>query len=275
MTAMTKCCTKCGINKPLSEYYEHPTSHLGRTARCISCLLVEHRQYKLKTRPSGPREARAKRAALLAEGLKECKGCHETKPTSKFYPVAKGRPASYCKACDLARAKAWATANREHRNKYTRDYMAVPENRERRIQTRRIRISATPQYTMQITLAHGLKRKHTQNPATIEDLMQKWRDQDGRCALTGIKMTWGQGTVLPTSLSLDRIDWRKGYSADNIRLICHAVNAFRGRMSDTEMIEMARAIVDHDQSFAGQTRRLAKKYPGVKNIGNAVLSFGA
>jgi len=34
---------------------------------------------------------------------------------------------------------------------------------------------------------------------------------------------------------------------DNVRLVCHAVNAFRGRMSDSEMLSMAKSIVAHQE----------------------------
>lgn len=71
----------------------------------------------------------------------------------------------------------------------------------------------------------------------------------------GIKMTWAQGKVLPTSISLDRIDHTQGYSSDNLRLICHAVNAFKGQMTDAEMLVMARAIIakadDSEPSWRG------------------------
>lgn len=78
--------------------------------------------------------------------------------------------------------------------------------------------------------------------------MGKWRSQRGRCVVTGWEMTWNKGTVLPTSISLDRIEPKGGYSADNLRLVCHAVNAFKGRMSDAEMLVMAKAIVDNMES---------------------------
>lgn len=240
---MNKICSKCGIEKPLDQFYKHNTAKDGRTPACIECTKIAHRQYKLKTRPSGPREARARREELLAHGLKECKGCKQIKAVSEFYEVKKGRPSPYCKKCEMAKNKLWKAEHPEHMLAYSRAYAAVPENKERQMKTRRKRVEATPHYTMKVTLSHGLKRKPTENPATVEDLMQKWHDQDGCCALTGIRMTWAKGEVLPTSLSLDRIDWRKGYSADNIRLICHAINAFRGRMSDDLMCDMALALI--------------------------------
>lgn len=73
--------------------------------------------------------------------------------------------------------------------------------------------------------------------------MEIFERQGGYCAVSGLKLTWAQGSVLPTSLSLDRIDSNESYTNDNVRLVCHAVNAFKGRMNDDEMISMARAIV--------------------------------
>lgn len=78
---------------------------------------------------------------------------------------------------------------------------------------------------------------------TLTDLVEMWRRQDGLCALTGLKMTWGQGRIRPTSMSLDRVNSERGYTLDNVRLICHSVNAFRGDGTDAEMLTIARALV--------------------------------
>jgi hypothetical protein len=248
-----KKCSRCAQNKPLDQFYKKPNGKAGHLSQCVECILEVTNLYKLKTRPSGPREARAKSRELLTYGLKVCKGCQQIKMIFEFYPVKNGRPAPYCKECDRKKSSEWAAANRDHLRTYTQRYDANPVNRARRLAGRKKRVQASPRYTMKITLSHGLRRKPTINPATIEDLMQKWRDQNGCCALTGIKMTWAKGKVLPTSISLDRIDHEGGYSADNIRLICHAINAFRGRMSDAEMLDMARALIAKADATAGPT----------------------
>jgi len=73
--------------------------------------------------------------------------------------------------------------------------------------------------------------------------MKMWKEQEGKCAISGVTMTWATGSLQSTSITLDRIDQTRGYSADNLRLACHAANTFRGRMSDDQMYEMAVAIV--------------------------------
>ncbi len=75
--------------------------------------------------------------------------------------------------------------------------------------------------------------------------MEMFNRQDGCCALSGIKMTWMRGGLSPTSMSMDKIDPSLGYSRENLRLICHAINMFRGQMDDDQMYAMAEAIIAH------------------------------
>lgn len=94
-----------------------------------------------------------------------------------------------------------------------------------------------------MALRHAIKRRTTINPATTDELMEMWHRQNNKCAVSGVEMTWGKGKLMPTSISLDRLDGSRGYELDNIRLVCYQVNTFRGRWSDEQMLAMARAIV--------------------------------
>lgn len=99
------------------------------------------------------------------------------------------------------------------------------------------------------------KKRGADVTVTPAELMDLFRRQGGRCALSGIEMTWARGKTLPTSISVDRVDQTRGYHADNVRLLCTAVNAFRGIMADEQMIEMAQAIVD--RAYAAHQKRAA------------------
>lgn len=87
---------------------------------------------------------------------------------------------------------------------------------------------------------------------TFEELKRIYNKQKGLCALSGIKMTWVNGTKkpLPTSLSIDRIKSGKGYTKKNVRLVCYSINSFRQSMVDSEMVEMAKAIVRHSRKIS-------------------------
>ena len=95
-------------------------------------------------------------------------------------------------------------------------------------------------------------RRRVGGNITTEEVFQLWVSQDACCALSGIKMTWGGGKLQPNSLSMDRIDPTDGYHAKNVRLVCHAVNMFRGQMNDVALLEMAKAIVNTLHKIGGQ-----------------------
>lgn len=133
---------------------------------------------------------------------------------------------------------------RDNRAKLLQDRKDWYERNKDRV---RARNSLTPRRSLYIALSHGLKRRPCDNPATIDQVMALWDKQKGRCALTGLKMRWSKGDqnymTAPRAVSIDRIDVDGSYTIDNIRLICHAINSFRGRMSDKEMRAMARALL--------------------------------
>jgi len=128
----------------------------------------------------------------------------------------------------------------------------------------------TPLIVLKDALRNALYRKPSKNPATINDLIDMWVNQNGCCALSGIKMTVGGNNGVPreTSLSLDRIDNSRGYEADNLRLVCHAINTFRQRMTDQQMIEMARTLV----SYHDRMNLTLNALPGVADRARGDLS---
>lgn len=242
MIPLEKRCRKCDLIKPLEEFYVQAVGLYGRTARCMVCCRAEHKAYKDSKIPISVKEARVRKESLRRQGLKACSKCEEIKPIIDFFSY-NGKPSSACKECDMQRHRDWKAKNSQHMLDYVREYNSRENIASKKHQVRKQRREESPRWTMQITLRHGLNRRHTDNPATIDDLMAKFEAQHGRCALTGIVMTWGKGKVMPTSISLDRIDPNEGYSSENLRLICHAVNAFKGQMTDDEMFNMALSLI--------------------------------
>jgi hypothetical protein len=62
--------------------------------------------------------------------------------------------------------------------------------------------------------------------AQLEDL---WEAQNGRCALTGIPMTFDAGGS-ETNASIDRINAGGPYTLDNIQLVCYRANWMKNTM---------------------------------------------
>jgi len=101
----------------------------------------------------------------------------------------------------------------------------------------------TPRYSLSQTLGHAKKRAEV--TITIQDLMDIFEKQEGLCALSGVKMTWHQGKLLPTSISIDRTNNSKGYVHGNVRLVCVAINAFKSTQTDSELYEFAKKLVEN------------------------------
>jgi hypothetical protein len=72
------------------------------------------------------------------------------------------------------------------------------------------------------------ERKHLH----LRDLVDLWNKQEGRCAITGIPMTYRaeRGEFFPYNVSIDRVvpKWEGGtYASENIQLVCKIANALK------------------------------------------------
>ena len=95
--------------------------------------------------------------------------------------------------------------------------------------------------------------------------MYLWEKQDGKCALTGMQMTYKfyEGRV-NTNLSVDRIDSTKGYSKDNVWLVCMAANQMKNDLSMEEFVEMCEAVVAEERERIKARAAIRNKVAGEK-----------
>ena len=91
------------------------------------------------------------------------------------------------------------------------------------------------------------KIKDRQN-INIEDLNDLWTSQNGKCAISGVSMTAiaGQG-IIDTNISIDRIDSSKGYTKDNIQLVCRMVNHMKSNRDQKVLFDWCKAIVEKNE----------------------------
>ena len=84
---------------------------------------------------------------------------------------------------------------------------------------------------------------------TIKDAWDRYQQQKGKCALTGLPLTLFPNTCI--TASLDRIDSSKGYTLDNIQWVLKAVNIMKNSYSMEFFINICRKIVlQHEKSPA-------------------------
>jgi len=99
----------------------------------------------------------------------------------------------------------------------------------------------TPQILLLVSSRTRAKKRNIPFALTVEWANSAWT---GRCAVTGISFELGTGRVM-RSPSLDRIKPELGYVPENCRFVLWAVNTFKGTGTDTEMLEVAKAMVQN------------------------------
>ena len=79
---------------------------------------------------------------------------------------------------------------------------------------------------------------------TKEYLKELWDEQEGKCAISGIEMTFDQckGRTA-TNVSIDQINPNEGYVIGNVQLVCMAVNQFKSDFSMDEIYMFCESIL--------------------------------
>lgn len=77
---------------------------------------------------------------------------------------------------------------------------------------------------------------------TAEQAYALYRQQGGRCAISGIPFVLEKGS--PWVPSLDQVVAGAGYHAPNVQWVAWAVNRAKGDLSNTDFLAMCRAIVE-------------------------------
>lgn len=114
----TKVCSKCHIEKPLTEFYNSKSGKLGVRADCKICCEEQRREHKLH-----PVE---KIIHECPPGTKFCTKCKTIKPLNEFGTASSksdpSRLRSYCKKCGVEYAKSYFETHKEQREEYRKEY---------------------------------------------------------------------------------------------------------------------------------------------------------
>lgn len=87
------------------------------------------------------------------------------------------------------------------------------------------------------------KRRGRLWSVTKKELAEKYIQQNGICALSGITMeNFSKSKYRP---SIDRIDSSKDYSIDNVQFVCSIVNVMKNKFPESIFIDMCEKIFRH------------------------------
>lgn len=80
---------------------------------------------------------------------------------------------------------------------------------------------------------------------SVNDLIELYKKQNGLCAISGRRMSICNNKDL-NSLSVDRLNSHKGYTKNNIRLVCWQVNTAKMFGSDEQLFALCEDILNHN-----------------------------
>lgn len=126
VVSIGRVCTKCGLDKPLSQFFVRPNRKAGYHSSCKECFNEVRRVSKAKKKP--PRVT-IKHATLVTEtSIRKCFRCKVEQPIQNFHKLQSG-PGGWgtrCKSCskDVAK-KHWET----HRHKLNKRSAACHQKR--------------------------------------------------------------------------------------------------------------------------------------------------
>lgn len=86
---------------------------------------------------------------------------------------------------------------------------------------------------------------------TADYLNELFDGQDGRCALTGVELTFSVSRfkTRDTTASLDRIDNELGYVHGNVRWVHKVINRMRQCLTDEVFVYWCRQVAQHHESI--------------------------
>jgi hypothetical protein len=159
------------------------------------------------------------------EGTKYCPGCKKTEDVSKFYADKSSTDGmqTNCKNCHRKTMQKWASTFHGFLTKLFNDLVQNAKRRSKKIKV----------------------------DITIDDIIELYGLQEGKCALTNKKMTHiayankkGEHIMNKYNISVDRIDSSKDYTQDNIQLVCAIANRMKTDLAQNDFIELCKSIVD-------------------------------
>lgn len=80
------------------------------------------------------------------------------------------------------------------------------------------------------------KSKGVVNTLSASVLIEMWKLQNGKCALSGVDLVWGKDHL--RKASVDQIYPQGGYTLENTWLVCYGLNLLKNKFSLTELLEL-------------------------------------
>jgi hypothetical protein len=96
------------------------------------------------------------------------------------------------------------------------------------------------------SLKHSAIKRGISVEITQKDIWDKFIEQDRKCALSKIELTWKDGykDKLGTA-SVDRKDSKIGYTKDNIQIVHKDINKMKNNLTEEYFIDLCRKVAEN------------------------------
>lgn len=188
---------------------------------------------------------------------RDCSTCRAYKTWDNFHrsPRHKTKYTSDCKICRNRKYYEWKEQNPERYKAMTARRRPPERSPERRLYERTWKQAAMARPRTRLSaMISGAKRRAARDGRAFDldvtFLLGLWDENRGACALTGIPFDMSVdlerkvGGWRPYAPSIDRIDSSRGYTRDNTRLICNAMNIALGNRGEAVFERVARAFLE-------------------------------
>lgn len=210
-----KTCKKCKQELPLLNFWKQPNNKDGYFGKCKVCALELNDINALS------------KQLLLEQNIWACNGCKKELILSKQnFHIDCHTSTGFrlkCKECiKKDRLTYTRTIKKDDLDCFLKDVFVAAKGR-------------------------ALKKK-LKFDISIENLKFLWDSQKGKCAIANINMTHTiKEGRLKTNLSIDRIDSTKGYTTDNIQLVCVITNIMKSTMTMNELLFFCKQIIKNNK----------------------------
>ncbi len=212
---LTKICKgECGKDLPLENYHFSKHNKYGRATICKPCRVVENKK---------------KNNVASTEGNKICKGtlCKgKSNPVKSFakHKTCKDGLHTYCIKCTTYDYNIWYSTLEGFITKIVGNVIQCCRTRGKKLE---------------VTI-------------TIQEIINLYHQQEGKCALTGHILTHTQihnedshlneSVKHRWNISIDRIDSSKGYHINNVQLVGTIINRIKSDLSTEDFIHICQTI---------------------------------
>lgn len=91
-------------------------------------------------------------------------------------------------------------------------------------------------------IMRNAKARNISFQVSKEDLWKLYEQQNGKCALTGLDISFANKTTEPNEASLDRVDSSKGYVKDNVQWVHKDINKMKMELPLERFVELCKLV---------------------------------